>query len=47
MEGKPMNKSSAFYPGQKALIVSGYADHDEISRALKLGVGDFIKSPMP
>jgi len=33
------------YPGQKALIVSGYADHDEISRALKLGVGDFIKKP--
>ena len=35
----------SLHPGQKALIVSGYADHDEISRALKLGVGDFIKKP--
>jgi len=33
------------YPDQRALIVSGYAGHDEIARALKLGVGGFIKKP--
>ena len=35
----------AIQPGQKALIVSGYAGLDEIARALKLGVGGFLKKP--
>ena len=33
------------HPGQKALIVSGYAEHDEIAKAVKLGVGGLIKKP--
>ncbi len=32
-------------PGQKALIVTGYAAHDEIARAQELGVADLLKKP--
>jgi PAS domain S-box-containing protein len=32
-------------PGQKALIVSGYSKNDEVTRALALGAGGFIKKP--
>jgi PAS domain S-box-containing protein len=33
-------------PGQKVLLVSGYADdHAEIARAMNLGVGAFLKKP--
>jgi len=34
-----------FLPNQKALIVSGYAENDEITKAMKLGVGAFVKKP--
>jgi len=34
-----------FQPNQKALIVSGYAENDEITKAMKLGVGGFVKKP--
>jgi len=33
-------------PGQKALIVSGYADSDKIDDAIKLGVGGFVGKPL-
>jgi PAS domain S-box-containing protein len=33
------------HPEQKALIVSGYADNEEIAKAVKLGVGGLIKKP--
>ncbi len=32
-------------PGQKAIIASGYSEHDEVKVALKLGVAGFIKKP--
>lgn len=32
-------------PAQKALIVSGYSESDEVKAALKLGAGGFIKKP--
>lgn len=35
----------AMHPGQKAVIVSGYVGHEEISSAMKLGVGGLLKKP--
>ncbi len=32
-------------PGQKAIIISGFSESDEVKRALRLGVGGFIKKP--
>lgn len=32
-------------PGQKAIIVSGYSASDDVSRALELGAGGFVKKP--
>jgi len=32
-------------PGQKALIVSGFSNSDEIKKALALGAGGFLKKP--
>ena len=31
--------------GQKALIISGYSEHEEVKRALALGAGGLIKKP--
>lgn len=36
---------SRMYPGQKALIVSGFAVNDEIRTALSVGVSAFLKKP--
>ncbi|MBN2706879.1 MAG: response regulator [Deltaproteobacteria bacterium] len=33
------------YPGQKALIVSGYAESDDILATLQMGAGAFLKKP--
>jgi len=33
-------------PSQKAIIVSGFAETDRVSEALKLGAGAFIKKPL-
>lgn len=33
------------YPGQKAIVVSGYAESDEVKITLGLGAGGFIKKP--
>lgn len=33
------------YPGQKAMIVSGYAINDDIRAAMQLGVATFLKKP--
>jgi len=33
------------HPGQKAIIVSGFAETDEVRKARKLGVGNYIKKP--
>lgn len=33
------------HPGQKALIISGFAGNSEIATALKLGAGGFVKKP--
>lgn len=34
------------YPGQKAIIVSGYAETDEVRETLRLGAGKFLKKPL-
>ena len=33
------------HPGQKALIVSGYAENDEVRQALALGVSAYLQKP--
>ena len=33
------------HPNQKAIIVSGFAETDDVKEALKLGVGKYIKKP--
>jgi len=34
------------HPGQKAFIVSGFAETDEVKRAQKLGAGQYIRKPL-
>jgi two-component system cell cycle sensor histidine kinase/response regulator CckA len=34
------------HPGQKAIIVSGYAETDEVKETQKLGAGKYIKKPL-
>ncbi|MDK9707158.1 MAG: ATP-binding protein [Desulforhopalus sp.] len=34
------------YPGQKAIIVSGYAETAEVKETLRLGAGRFLKKPL-
>jgi len=34
------------YPGQKAIIVSGYAETDDVKEVLRLGAGMFLKKPL-
>ena len=33
------------YPGQKAIIVSGFSRSDDVKKAMQLGVGSFIEKP--
>lgn len=33
------------YPGQKALIVSGFSESGDVKKAMELGVGGFVKKP--
>ena len=33
------------HPRQKAIIVSGYSETDEVQKAQKLGAGEYIKKP--
>ncbi len=33
------------YPGQKAVIVSGYSEDEDVRRAQHLNAGPFIKKP--
>lgn len=33
------------HPGQKAIIVSGFAETDDVKKAIELGAGRFIKKP--
>ena len=35
----------AIHPGQKAIIVSGYSEHHEITRTIELGAGRLLKKP--
>ncbi|HLZ19677.1 MAG TPA: hypothetical protein VKO67_08700, partial [Smithellaceae bacterium] len=34
-----------FRPGQKAVIVSGFAETDRVSEAQRLGAGAYVKKP--
>lgn len=36
---------SAIHPGQRALVVSGFAEKDKIDKVISLGVGGFLKKP--
>ena len=36
----------AIYPGQRAIIVSGYAETEEVKETLRLGAGRFLKKPL-
>ena len=38
-------KISELYPGQKAVIASGYADSELVAEAQKIGAGGFVKKP--
>jgi PAS domain S-box-containing protein len=38
-------KISRLFPGQRAIIASGYSESDEVRAALELGVAGFIKKP--
>ncbi len=38
-------KILALYPGQKAVIASGFSLDDEVKKTLKLGAGSYIKKP--
>jgi len=33
------------FPGQKAIIASGYSETDEVRKAMEMGVGNYIKKP--
>jgi len=33
------------HPGQKAIIVSGFSESDDVKAALRLGAGSFMKKP--
>ena len=34
------------YPGQKAIIISGFAETDDVKETLRLGAGKFLKKPL-
>lgn len=34
------------YPGQKAIMVSGYAQSERVEKALQMGAGEYIKKPL-
>jgi len=34
------------HPNQKAIIVSGFAETDDVKEAQKLGAGQYIKKPL-
>lgn len=38
-------KIISLYPGQKAIIASGFSESTDVKKALKLGAGKFIKKP--
>ena len=33
------------YPGQKAIIASGYSESERVKKAQKLGAGSYVKKP--
>jgi PAS domain S-box-containing protein len=33
------------WPGQRAIIVSGFSDNEKVQQAMKLGVGQYLKKP--
>ena len=42
---KPTGRSQQHRPGQKAIIVSGFAETDRVKEAQKLGAGQYLKKP--
>jgi signal transduction histidine kinase/ActR/RegA family two-component response regulator len=46
MDGRQTyEKITALYPDQKAIIVSGFSESDDVKTTLQLGAGGFIKKP--
>ncbi|MBD3217137.1 MAG: PAS domain S-box protein, partial [candidate division Zixibacteria bacterium] len=39
-------KALEINPGQKAIIISGFAESDRVNKALDMGAGDFIRKPL-
>jgi DNA-binding NtrC family response regulator len=33
------------WPGQRAIIASGFSDNEKVQQAMKLGVGQYLKKP--
>jgi len=33
------------YPGQKAIIASGFSENDDVKKTIQLGASEFIKKP--
>ncbi len=38
-------KIIVLHPGQKAIIVSGYSESDNVTKAQAMGAGEFIRKP--
>jgi len=41
-----MSKIIKIHPDQKAIIVSGFAETNEVKEAQKLGAGQYVKKPI-
>jgi two-component system cell cycle sensor histidine kinase/response regulator CckA len=39
-------KVKKIHPGQKAVILSGFAETDQVRETLRLGAGRFLKKPL-
>jgi DNA-binding NarL/FixJ family response regulator len=39
-------RTMKIHPNQKAIIVSGFAETDEVKEAQKLGAGQYVKKPI-
>lgn len=43
--GKTYEKILELYPDQKAIVVSGYSESDDVKATLRLGARRFVKKP--
>ena len=43
---RSLERIKKLHPDQKALIVSGFAETDEVKKAQELGAGQYLKKPL-